>query len=108
MMMQCRCAGSDRPISGRATRKDLVLFAKELKGNEEGAREVEGLDKIDPEGLLAATTGAQKESNRKLLKAFTEDMKDHKAPVCHNYSAFLASLAFQNATQFTTQHATYC
>jgi hypothetical protein len=51
----------------------------------------EGLENIYPEGLLAATTGAQKESNRKLSKALTEDMKDHKAPVCHNYSAFLVS-----------------
>jgi hypothetical protein len=100
MMMQCRCAGSDRPISGRATRKDLVLLAKELKGVEEGAREVEGLDKIDPEGLLAATTGAQKDSNPKLSKALTEDMKDNKAPVCHNYSAFLVSNAIADLMNF--------
>jgi hypothetical protein len=81
MMMRCRCVGSDRPICGRATRKDLVLFAKALKDKEEGAGKAEGLDKMDPDGLLAATSGAQKDSNCKLSNALPDGMKEDKAPV---------------------------
>jgi hypothetical protein len=78
----CRGAGYDRPISGRATRKDLILFAKALKGRE-GQAEVNGLDLIDPAALLSGTTATLKEGNQQLGKFLVEDMVGERAQVRH-------------------------
>jgi hypothetical protein len=76
----CRGAGYDQPISGRATRKDLILFAKALKGRG-GQAAVDGLDLIDPAALLVAPTATLKKGKQQLGKLLVKDMVGERANV---------------------------
>lgn len=83
----CRGASYDRPISGRATRKDLVLFAAGLKGRE-GQAAVNGLNDLEPAALLSAPTKTLKEGNTELGKLLVADMVGAKAQVRHQLQGF--------------------
>lgn len=99
-----RFAGNDRPVGGRAIRKDLVLFAKGLKDKEGRQQAVQDLDCLKPAELLAAAAapGAVKESRQQLSKLLIEDMKiDERAEVCHKHRASQADATCHNRRQNT-------